>query len=67
MAKLENKKVVLMARMCTAVSCNQGMRTEALRPLLTSPALKMWNHLVMDVPHARALLDNKPSAQNECV
>jgi DNA-binding transcriptional regulator LsrR (DeoR family) len=59
MAEKAHKAVVLVARMCTADSCTQGLRTDALRPLLTSSALKMWNRLVMDVPHARALLADK--------
>ena len=53
-ARLKNKYVVLIARKCG--KCGRD-RSDALRPLLTIPELKVWTTLVMDVTTARGLLD----------
>jgi hypothetical protein len=52
-AQLKNKYSVLIARKCGKCGRN---RAEAVRPLLTVPALKVWTNLVMDVTTARGLL-----------
>jgi hypothetical protein len=52
-ADQKNKHVILMARQCGI--CGRT-RAEALRPLLTNPALKVFSTLVLDAATARALL-----------
>lgn len=53
MAKRRNKHVVLVSPPCP--TCGRT-RAKALLPLLTQEALKVWTHLVIDVPTARELL-----------
>ena len=54
-AQLKNKYVVLIARRCG--KCGRD-RSDALRPLLTIPELKvLWTTIVMDVTTARGLLN----------
>ena len=52
MADSRNKHVVLIARQCGLCGTT---RAAALRPLLTSPRLRVWSHLVMDEATARDL------------
>lgn len=52
-AHTEGKHVVLLARPCG--ECG-ALKTEALKPLLTEPSLRLWTHLVLDVDTAGALL-----------
>jgi hypothetical protein len=54
MAQRRDKHVVLIARSC---SICHNPQAEALLPLLTVPALKVWSHLVMDVSVAQAILN----------
>lgn len=56
MARMRDKHVVLIGRQCG--KCGMT-RAEALRPLLTSPGLKVWSELVIDVATARDLLDDR--------
>ena len=53
LADQKNKHVILMARQCGI--CGRT-RAEALRPLLTKPALKAFSTLVLDAATARDLL-----------
>lgn len=53
MAGTDGKHVVLLARPCG--ECGT-VKTEALRPLLTEPSLRLWTHLVLDVDTASDLL-----------
>lgn len=55
LARSKNKHVVLIARRCRECGKTKG---RTLRPLLTVPELKVWSELVLDVPSARALLDD---------
>ena len=55
MATTKNKYVVLIARRCSLCE-NTGI--EALLPLLTVPELKVWSHIVMDLPVAKGLLES---------
>jgi DNA-binding transcriptional regulator LsrR (DeoR family) len=48
-----DKRVVLIARQCGVCGMT---RANALRPLLTEKALKVWSELVMDMATARELL-----------
>ena len=57
MANAKNKHVVLIARQCGL--CGKT-RAAALRPLLTSPRLRVWSELVMDEATARDLVSNAP-------
>ncbi|MGO8691951.1 MAG: hypothetical protein ACLQLG_20210 [Thermoguttaceae bacterium] len=57
MADSKNKHVVLIARQCGACGRN---RAAALRPLLTTPRLRVWSDLVMDEATARDLLSDAP-------
>jgi DNA-binding transcriptional regulator LsrR (DeoR family) len=52
-ARQPDKHVVLVAGPCP--TCG-NLRSDALRPLLEQPKLKVWTHLVTDVNSARALL-----------
>jgi len=58
-AHTEGKHVVLLARPCG--ECGT-LKTEALRPLLTEPSLRLWTHLVVDVDTAGALLKSPNAA-----
>jgi hypothetical protein len=53
LAQQPNKYVVLIAGPCS--EC-QRLKTDALRPLLTNPRLRLWTHLVMDLATAYDLL-----------
>ncbi len=53
LASQKNKHVVLIARQCGA--CGQT-RARSVRPLLTSPLLRVWSELVMDSATANELL-----------
>ncbi|OHB83820.1 MAG: hypothetical protein A2V98_15765 [Planctomycetes bacterium RBG_16_64_12] len=53
LAQTEDKHVVLLARPCAVCG---ALKTDALRPLLTSPELRVWTHLVLDVDTASSLL-----------
>jgi hypothetical protein len=53
MAATKNKHVLLIARQCGICGLT---RANALRPLLTTPRLRLWSELVMDEATARALL-----------
>ena len=53
MAATKNKHVLLIARQCGICGMT---RANALRPLLTAPALRLWSELVMDEVTARDLL-----------
>jgi hypothetical protein len=55
----EGLHVVLVSPPCFL--CGRT-RAEGLRPLLTAPALKVWTHLVTDIPTARELLKPAPEA-----
>ena len=57
MADSKNKHVVLIARQCGV--CGRT-RAAALRPLLTTPRLRVWSDLVMDEATARDLLSDAP-------
>src|SRR4051812_20370667 len=48
MAGSRNKFVVLLSGPCGATDCGRT-RTDALRPLLTQPKLRVWSHLVCDI------------------
>jgi DNA-binding transcriptional regulator LsrR (DeoR family) len=50
----QGRHVVLVSPLCAACS---RTRADALLPLLTVPALKIWTHLVTDIPTARQLLE----------
>ncbi len=52
-AHTDGKYVVLLARPCG--DCGR-LKTEALRPLLAEPSLRLWTHLVLDVDTAGDLL-----------
>jgi hypothetical protein len=63
MANDRKRHVVLLARQCGL--CGRS-RADSLRPLLTQDKLKVWSHLVMDIPTARELLDKaQPHKANE--
>lgn len=51
--KYKDKHVLLIARQCGL--CGRD-RSEALRPLLTQPRLRVFSHVVMDVVTGKALL-----------
>jgi hypothetical protein len=53
MAHTEGKYVVLLAPPCS--ECGT-LRTEALKPLLAEPGLRLWTHLVLDADTAAELL-----------
>lgn len=53
LAQQPDKFVVLVAAPCS--ECHR-CKTEALRPLLENPHLRLWTHLVMDLDTARNLL-----------
>jgi DNA-binding transcriptional regulator LsrR (DeoR family) len=53
LAEQRSKEVILMARQCGI--CGRT-RAEALRPLLTNPALKVFSTLILDAATARELL-----------
>jgi hypothetical protein len=53
LAKTPDRSVLLVAAACGVC---QRSRADALVPLLRSPALKVWTHLVTDIPTARELL-----------
>ncbi len=53
MAKRRNRHVVLISPPCP--TCGRT-RAKALLPLITEEKLRVWTHLVMDMPTARALL-----------
>jgi hypothetical protein len=57
MADSKNKHVVLLARQCGLCG---NTRAAALRPLLTSPRLRVWSDLVMDEATARDLVRDVP-------
>jgi len=56
LARTEDKHVVLLARPCG--DCNT-LKTEALKPLLTVPEMRLWTHLVLDVETASTLLKSR--------
>ncbi|MFQ5514428.1 MAG: sugar-binding domain-containing protein [Myxococcota bacterium] len=53
LAQAPGKHVVLVAAPCAQCGKRKG---PALRPLLASPALRIWSELVMDIPTAEELL-----------
>jgi DNA-binding transcriptional regulator LsrR (DeoR family) len=61
-AENSGKAVVLIARPCA--HC-QRLKTEALKPLLTVPALRAFNHLMLDTKTALQLLEWKASVTSE--
>jgi DNA-binding transcriptional regulator LsrR (DeoR family) len=54
LARTEDRYVVLVSPPCGI--CHRS-RADALVPLLRSPELKVWSHLVTDIPTARAVLE----------
>lgn len=58
LAQAKNKHVVVIASPCA--TCKQP-KTEAVRPLLESPQLKVWTKLVLDMRTAKQLLRPKPT------
>ncbi len=62
LAAAPDKHVILVAGPCSR--CQQP-KADALRPLLTEPALAVWSKLVMDVTTARELLLASPGDAHE--
>jgi DNA-binding transcriptional regulator LsrR (DeoR family) len=52
MAKQKRKHVLLVAAPCGRCG---ALKSEALRPLLKVPNLRIWTHVVMDIAHAERL------------
>ncbi len=52
--KTPNKHVVLIGGPCNACG---ALKTNALRPLLTEPSLRVWNHLFIDRETASQLVE----------
>ena len=57
MADSRSRHVVLIARQCGRCGMT---RAKALRPLLTSPRLRVWSELVMDEATADELVNEEP-------
>ena len=56
-SKKSDKYVVVTCAPCN--DCNKK-KTEAIRPLLENPNLRMWTHLIIDRPTAEELVGNYP-------
>ena len=56
-SKKSDKYVVVTCAPCN--DCN-AKKTEAIRPLLENPNLRMWTHLIIDRPTAEELVGNYP-------
>jgi len=54
-AKTKGKSVVLIARQCSLCK-DQTTRAEALLPVLRNPKLRLFTHLVLDLPTAREVI-----------
>jgi hypothetical protein len=59
MVKSGNKHVVLVGGPCGHCGAS---KTEALRPLLEEPSLRVWSHLVVDAGTAEKLIE--PAARS---
>ena len=63
LAERPDKHVVLVAGPCSYPGCGRT-RTDAIRPLLVEPSLKVWKTIVTDTETARELLTNPTPARS---